>query len=198
MCADCGCCQAKVYAGDDAICWACDAGQHPTGRIEPSKVAVDVPPIRLQPAAKFEVREEAVNVKGTSGTRIPDEIRAKIVAEPETVGNRAVAEKYGVNYGAVWGIRKKAGINPVRETGCRTGKKSHAPAAEHKKHIVRHAHESKPVHVAHSEEYRFSITVQIGEAEADLYWSRLTPEQKAATIGLQMQAIIDDRVAPRG
>jgi len=31
-CADCGCCVAKVYAGNAAICWECDEGKPCKGR----------------------------------------------------------------------------------------------------------------------------------------------------------------------
>jgi hypothetical protein len=212
-CRDCGCCDATVYAGNDPICWDCDTGNLCPGR-KRAKTAearvIDVPAIRLEPvaaAAKCEVKEEKpVNTSGKSGGRIPEEIRIKILAEPVSESNREIGEKYGIKEGAVWYIRNKAGIHSAAVGGPRKTatarrdlhparvKQHHTPRAIEKQHT--NGHVPAPVHVV-ADSRKIAVTVQIDEPSADAFWHALSLEQKAASIELQMQAILDRGVAAR-
>lgn len=201
MCVDCGCCRAKLYVGNDPICWACDAGNHPSARLESKPVApISIPPIRLEPVERIKCEEKQVNDqqqsndrRGGRTSRIPDEIRAKILAEPANVSNVALGRKYGISDPTVWKIRHDAGI---KSTAVRSGHKA-TPKPERaieKKRTNGHAAALASITTASS---KVSITVLVDEVSADQYWHRLTLDQKAATIELQMQAIVDCRIGAR-
>ena len=211
MCVDCGCCQAKVYAAGDPLCWACDAGSHPLGKLDVKKTpAADVPPIRLQPATpapKCEVEQEEEvkeQFESKAGRRIPEEIRATILAEPASVSNCEVARRCGVSEPTARLIRLKAGIRSTSTRGRRAHQKltKTAPAATPKPaDAIEKKHSARPA-LIQPQLRKVSVTVQIDEPSADAYWAGLTLEQKAATIELQMQAILtrtagDQRVAVR-
>lgn len=198
MCVDCGCCQAKVYAGEDALCWACDAGNHPAGKLAQKTAPVEIPAIRLEPVRKVEVEvkeERPVNVQEKKPYRTPDEIRAKIAAEPESESNCAVARKYGVSEPTARKIRLAAGVHSTASRGGHGGAHKATPKPERaieRKHTTGHS-----AALATVGSHKISITVEIDEQSADAYWHGLSLEQKAATIELQMQAIVDCRVAAR-
>ncbi len=225
MCSDCDCCEATVYAGNDPICWDCDSGNLCPGRKRAKTAAareINIPPIWLEPVQPLKTltqtradvvaqglapvsrsneatQEKPVNVQRESkaGGRIPEEIRTKIIAEPASMSSREVGEKYGVKEGSVWYIRSKAGVHSTASPGKRYSAHKATPKPERaieKNHTNGHAAALASMPAASS---KVSITVQIDEASADQYWHRLTLDQKAATIELQMQAIVDCRVGAR-
>jgi hypothetical protein len=212
MCSDCGCCQANVYAGEDTLCWACDAGSHPRVlRVHKPAAPISIPPIRLEPVERIKCEEKQVNEqqqsKGRRGgrtSRTPDEIRAKILAEPASVSNCEVARRCGVSEPTARTIRLAAGMRSTACRGKRTAPSAPKPEQEirhPKKQILRSAQDTNGHAAALASiptaSSKVSITVHIDEASADQYWHRLTLDQKAATIELQMQAIVDCRIGAR-
>lgn len=81
-CADCGCCQANVFAGDAAICWACDEGKPCAGREAGARpqVTTRVEEPRAAGVAARAIEEAVLRVVGGEPVRMP--AQATMGAEP--------------------------------------------------------------------------------------------------------------------
>lgn len=149
-CSDCGCCLAAVKAGDDWLCWECDAGEPCKGKSAPQPPpayrAVPTRPFVATPATmgtfagefaaieandpaypKLEekpapVKEKPVTIHSSNKTtkRIPDDVRRAIIAADPSISHSDLARQHGISDVTVYTIRKKAGITLVK--GARAGK----------------------------------------------------------------------------
>ena len=217
-CADCGCCVAKVYAGNAAICWECDEGKPCKGRADqaaaghiPRQVAsLDKTTLKaarilkkspLKAEQRIDVTVELPDLRSrfdrdeskTGRKLIPPEIKAAIALEPLTLTGHQVAKKYGVSQFVVSQVRiaeRKAGRTPAAAP---------CPAAPI---LPSEELASEPPKVipmlgpAPTAEPTIRVTVQISEAAADWYWLSLNADQKVAMIRLQLLAILERGEVP--
>ncbi len=128
-CVDCGCCYAELYADNDPICWACDAGEPCKGKLRPQP-SVPQPQPSPQPAPS--VQEKPMRIKSThdNATRISDEIRAAIIAADPSVKHAHLARKYGISDVSVFTIRKAAGIFLAKGPRSKPGPKPATPTVK--------------------------------------------------------------------
>jgi hypothetical protein len=188
-CADCGCCPATVFAAGVPICLECDAGEPCKGtkKLNATTCNTMQQAAASNEVAKHEAEEEPVTIVSgrKRGKRIPDDVRAQIMAEPDSISHVAVARKYGVTDVTVGVIRGRKG-RVTRKTAAPSPVKT-AKAATTK--VVK----IQPPQVKISTPVigKISISAEVSEAGANAWWQSLTLEQKAATIQMRMLAIFN-------
>lgn len=217
MCADCGCCPATVYAGNDALCWECDEGNHGPRKTSPT-TAVKIPtttttavvktsPPREEIPVREEIRAQVVPpavpkaepapatpiqkeepMSSHNRTKTPEHIRTAILAEDPSISSQQLADKYGVSYNTVWYSRKVAGIKVARPAAAAKKPKTVSPSLPRKKHaIVHHVTIDAPIALPDS---RIAISGEITAAGADKFWSILSIEQKRQIVVASIQSIL--------
>lgn len=94
MCVDCGCCPAAVYAGNDPLCWDCDAGERCPHKRDAHSVPVQSVAEMQQsgslqePLAKvFDLAGQAQDNAARRGLRAARAIRKVKVPAPKPVCN---------------------------------------------------------------------------------------------------------------
>lgn len=104
-CTDCGCCFATVKAGDDWLCWECDAGEPCAGNQEVPAPGSER--IAAAPESKEAPRGESMSIKSKigRGKRIPVEVRRAIANADPLASHTDLARKYGVSDVSVRSIR---------------------------------------------------------------------------------------------
>jgi transposase-like protein len=170
-CSDCGCCLAVVKAGDDFVCWECDAGEPCKGKRAPQPP----PAYRAVPTRPFAapVEEKTVTIHSSkkSTKRIPDDIRAAIISADPSISHSDLARKHGISDVTVFLIRKKAGISLVK--GKRAAKPAKAAKPERRLKVAT---------IGKREIGKLTVKIEIDENGADALWRAFTLEQKAIAI----------------
>jgi transposase-like protein len=187
-CTDCGCCLATVKAGDDWLCWECDAGetckakrQAATPRPGPRPFKTSAAQI-IQPPTPIKPKENPVTVisSRTSNARISDEIRNAIIAADPSVSHSELARSHGVSDVSVYHIRKQAGIKLVKGTHAAKPKKR-AITPKLKSTLVKQTQIVKVPQPTPSVA-KISISIDIDEEVAAGLWERFSLEDKAVAI----------------
>lgn len=180
LCTDCGCCPAELYAGDDPICWACDAGEPCQGKRKAApSPAQPQPTTSPSPTVNKPVEDKSVKAK-----RIPDEIKTAILAAAPTVSNMDLARKYDISNATVCTLRKRAGIVLVR------GKNAAAPSVKNSSAVKRfndvkfHAPLSRPaIETAPAPQSgTVAVTLNFTPDQLDVFWRNQPVEVKAIAI----------------
>ena len=180
LCADCGCCPAALYAGDDPICWACDAGEPCQGKRKTASA-----PAQPQPTTSPSPTEDKpVEDKPVKAKRISDEIKTAILAAAPTVSNMDLARQYKISDATVCTLRKKAGIVLVR------GKNAAAPSVKNssavkKSNGVKFSAPLSQTAIETAQAPRsgtVAVTLNFPPHQLDAFWRNLPVEVKAIAI----------------
>ena len=204
MCVDCGCCRANIYAGNDPLCWACDAGNHGPKKEEPKAaptMVVKNPPPCKESQAREEIRTPVVTppavekpepakatpipTEETMKKRVSDEIRAAIQSAPPEVKNRDLEKKYHLSSATVSVIRRgKTWSGKPAETKPRTFAK-HAPKPAAPKNLIISAPSRLPG-------ITITISGELTEAAADGFWVKLSLQQKKTLIETSLSSLLQE------
>ncbi|QNI34499.1 AsnC family protein [Alloacidobacterium dinghuense] len=168
MCIDCGCCRADLYAVDDPICWACDAGE-PCKNKQQSQSA----PAH---AAVAQLEENVI--------RTTDDIKQKIIAADPSISNVELGRRLGVKDGTVFYIRKQHGIRSTAKPGTRAKKTAAVTASSSTTMTV----DGTP---AATQTQPQTISVSLTPERMDLVWGYFSPEEKAIGIKAILQAQLE-------
>ena len=195
-CVDCGCCYADLYAVNDPICWACDAGEPCKAKLQP-KYSPPQPQPAAQPAPSVQEKPMGIASTRNSKSRISGEVKAAILAEAPTVSNTDLARKYGISDPTVCQWRKAAGIVLVK--GPRSPKAA-ASAAVKKSSAV---NKSNSVKVSAAKSFAagmsaseqaastVSITLNFTPEQLDAIWNMLPVEVKVVAVTAALQAKVE-------
>lgn len=180
LCADCGCCLAELYAGDDPICWACDAGEpcQAKRKAAPSDAKTQ-PTTSPSPAENKPVEDKPVKTK-----RIPEEIKTAILAAAPTVSNMDLARQYDISNATVCTMRKKAGIVLVR------GKNAAVPSVKNSSTVKKSTDVKFPTPLSRPaietaptpQSNTVAVTLNFTLDQLDAFWRNLPVEVKAVAI----------------
>lgn len=154
-CVDCGCCYANVYAGNDPLCWACDAGTHGPKKEQPAAkparggeahetastlnktvAAAGDRVVAAQPEKRAAVPHvltvAPIHKEESMKKRVSDEIRIAIQSAPPEVKNRDLEKKYNLSSATISVIRrgKTWSAKPATGGGQTSEEGSHTARAE--------------------------------------------------------------------
>ena len=94
-----------------------DTGPGSAGRSIVRKKVEVVIVSEQRPLPVMKLKEEKAMPVGKFGHKTPDEIRAKVLAEPLNLSATEVGKKYGLSCSSVWLMRKQAGLKGTARVG---------------------------------------------------------------------------------
>lgn len=209
MCVDCGCCKANIYAGDDPLCWACDAGSHgpkkeeshaklPTFSSTSAKVAAPVaaPQPEKRAAIPHVLKEAPIQTEEKSmiRKRVSDEVRAAIQNAPKSVRNTELQEKYNLSSATVSVIRRGINWNGDKASHVTGGgkpvkiRKVRAPKPPKPQQAIERTSTLRVFSV--TDGCNITIAGQVTPAGADAFWAILSMEQKTQIIQASIRSIL--------
>lgn len=195
-CVDCGCCQAEVYAGNAAICWECDEGVPCRNKTRGGPAGeTPVPPMAGEVMA---IEEGAVNMyrdqaqkealaaepRGTKRGRPSNAMvqRMRVLAL-EGRSAAEIARETGVTEAAAQRYAEVAAGVPDRE--------AEAEAAVAQDPLLPSATRAGGLCGSPQEPERMTLSLRIDEEKLERWWKKLTLEQKAALVEMQLQTMLE-------
>jgi hypothetical protein len=203
-CVDCGCCQATVYAGNDPLCWACDAGDHkpksaaPTTAVKNSPARVEIPArveththvaiAPAKPVPPLQKEEKTMPTKFKQGG-VPCAIEGcENLAYPPR--DFCTTKHY---YYVQNPDKAPTGGGTVKTRAPRAAAIRSTPIPSTRATVARSIVSLPPVPVALS--CKVAISGEITPAGADAFWSILSMEQKARIIQASLHSILNPKEA---
>jgi len=186
MCDDCKCCPAVIAAGNDWVCWECDAGEMCRSKI--AAIAANVARVKVDnyQARTAAAKEERVSVeserKGRRNEPISEEVRTAILAADPSVPHAELARQFGVSDVSIFTIRKRAGIKLAKAPKTKAANTKPIRAKPAKKH-------GRPPGLAHAiilprrtnglPASLRQVTVCVSEQMLDAWWAAQDLDKKA-------------------
>lgn len=172
LCADCGCCLAQLFAGDDPLCWECDAG-------EPCRAKTQPAPAPIQVVKPTQEKKQM--------TKISDEVKAKILAADPSVSNLALAKQFGVSDGGVLYIRRRAGIRSTARRSQGSSKKINLPSGPSADNAS-----ARITAISKTTSTPFTVSIDLTSERADAFWSKFSLRDKAVAIHAALKAMLEN------
>jgi hypothetical protein len=194
-CVDCGCCYANIYAGNDPLCWACDAGSH--GPKKPAPTApVKSSPVHYEIPAREEIRTNVAIAPATPVTPLHKEEKTvpkgfRPVGVPcamQDCPNLAYAPNKYCTKKHYYYVQNPDKAPTSGKPAARSPRRIAVPAtpASVARSIV---HAPQPTAIAPASP--IVITGEVSPAAAEKFWSILSVEQKRQIVMASIHSILN-------
>ena len=173
-CADCGKCEAAIYADGSPICWHCDAGE-PCPSPRSLSAAPSVP-------AKVLQEETTMEKQSKRGVRISEDVRAAILKADPGISHETLARQFNISGVSVGAIRKQAGI--VRSKVAKKKSTRKLPKEVGANDIAFRQPAAPPVQTEHvpSSDADGAILISLSDAQLNAIFALLNPAAKARAL----------------